>query len=344
MKNKNKILIIIVIGIILLLFVGVFLFQKYKLYIKSNVSQETYLYIKTGSSFNAVIDSLKTNNVLNDWVLFERAASEMKYLSRVKPGRYHLKTGMGNRQIVNMLLSGSQEPVKLSFHNIRLKKDFTNFVGSKLELDSVRLLALLDSSKYLQLYGFTPNNVYVMFLPNSYEFYWNISLDAFFKKMNQEYDKFWNKVRKAKAKDIGLTPIEVSILASIVDAEALKDGEMPMIAGLYMNRLKKRMKLESDPTVIYANCDFSIHRVLNRHLRVVSPYNTYQNVGLPPGPIMMPSVKAIDAVLNYTSHPYIYMCAKEDFSGVHNFAQTEIEHKINARKFQQALNRLNIKR
>jgi UPF0755 protein len=183
-----------------------------------------------------------------------------------------------------------------------------------------------------------------MFIPNSYEVYWNTSAEKFFTRMYDEYGKFWTQERKDKAEKIGLSPIKISILASIVDGEALMDKEMPVIAGLYMNRLKKGMRLEADPTVIFAAKDFTIRRVLNKHLRINSPYNTYMNSGLPPGPIGMPSINAIDAVLNYENHNYIYMCAKEDFSGYHNFATTLAEHNVNARKFQQALNARNIKK
>jgi UPF0755 protein len=234
--------------------------------------------------------------------------------------------------------------VKLSFQNLRLKADFAKYISTQLEADSNALLSLLDSTAYINKYGFNKDNIYTMFIPNSYELYWNTSASQFFKRMNDEYLRFWNEERKAKATEIGLTPIQVSILAAIVDAEALHNDEMPMIAGLYLNRYHKGIRLQADPTVIFANKDFTIRRVLNKHLRINSPYNTYLVKGLPPGPIMMPSISAIDAVLSYKKHDYLYMCAKEDFSGYHNFAVTESEHQVNARKFQQALNRMNIKK
>jgi UPF0755 protein len=181
-----------------------------------------------------------------------------------------------------------------------------------------------------------------MFIPNTYELYWNISPNEFFEKMQKEYVKFWTDERKSKAAKLNLTPIEVSILASIVDSEALYDKEMPVIAGLYLNRLNKGILLQSDPTVIFATGDFTIKRVLNSHLAFNSKYNTYKYAGLPPGPIMMPSIKAIDAVLNREANNYIYMCAKEDFSGYHNFAETREQHEINAKKYREALNKRNI--
>jgi UPF0755 protein len=268
----------------------------------------------------------------------------MNYTNRVKPGRYHLHAGMGNRKLINMLASGTQEPVTVSYHNLRLKEQFAGFIAKKIEPDSTAIIHLLDSAAFVQQYGFTTDNVYTMFLPNSYQMYWNTSPEKFFKRMYANYEKFWTPERKQKAANINLSPVEVSILASIVDAEALHDDEMPTIAGLYLNRLKQGIRLESDPTVIFAENDFTIHRVLSRYLTINSPYNTYLHTGLPPGPIMMPSVNAVNAVLNYKQSDYIYMCAKEDFSGYHNFTDNLAQHKINAHKFQEALNERNIKR
>ncbi|MGZ3873578.1 MAG: endolytic transglycosylase MltG, partial [Mucilaginibacter sp.] len=279
-----------------------------------------------------------------DTATFYRAAENMNYVSRVKAGRYRLHNGMSNRRLINMLASGTQAPVTLSFHNLRLKEDFAGFVSKRLEPDSTAIIRLLDSTDFVKQYGFTTDNVYTMFLPNSYQLYWNTTPENFFKRMYANYEKFWTPERKAKAAAINLDTIQVSILASIVDAEALHDDEMPTVAGLYLNRLKKGMKLEADPTVIFAQHDFTIKRVLTRYLSINSPYNTYLNKGLPPGPIMMPSVNAINAVLDYQKSDYIYMCAKADFSGYHAFATNVTDHLINARKFQQALNERNIKR
>jgi len=268
----------------------------------------------------------------------------MNYANRVKPGRYRLHAGMSNRKLINMLASGNQEPVTISFHNIRLKEQFAGFISKKIEPDSVAILRLLDSASFLQKYGFTKDNVYTMFLPNTYQLYWNTSPEKFFKHMYISYEKFWTRERTQKAEEINLSPIQVSILASIVDAEALHDDEMPTVAGLYLNRLNKGMKLEADPTVIFAKNDFTIKRVLSKYLSFDSPYNTYLYTGLPPGPIMMPSVNAVNAVLDYKKSNYIYMCAKEDFSGYHNFASNLTDHLANARRFQQALNERNIKK
>jgi len=337
--------IIISLGVVLFIALGITGVVYYLRYFGPNVTDNAkYLYIPTGGTFENVLDSVKTHQVVKDTTTFRWAAENMDYTERVKPGRYRLEKGMSNRRLINMLKAGNQEPVNFKFQHFRLKRSFARFVSTQIEADSTALISLLDSSDFVKDFGFNTDNVYVMFIPNSYEIYWNTSAEQFFKRMYEEYQKFWTAERKAKAEKVGLTPIQVSILAAIVDAEALHDEEMPTIAGLYLNRYRKGIRLQADPTVIFAANDFSIRRVLNKHLRINSPYNTYQNAGLPPGPIMMPSINAIDAVLNYKHHNYLYMCAKEDFSGYHNFAVTVAEHQKNARRFQEALNKRNIKK
>ncbi len=339
---KKFIIAMVLILIVALGFTGLNYYLKY---FGGNVTdKQEYLYIHTGADFKDVYKTIKEQGIVKDTATFYWAAENMNYLNRVKPGRYHLHEGMSNRKLINMLASGTQEPVTLAFHNLRLKEQFAGFVSKKIEPDSVSILRLLDSTSYVQQYGFTTENVYTMFLPNSYQLYWNTTPEKFFKRMYANYEKFWTPERKQKAEAINLTPIEVSILASIVDAEALHDDEMPAIAGLYLNRLKKGMKLEADPTVIFAENDFTIKRVLSRYLSINSPYNTYLHTGLPPGPIMMPSVNAVNSVLDYQKNDYIYMCAKADFSGYHAFATNMADHLVNAHKFQQALNDRNIKR
>ncbi|WP_291402143.1 endolytic transglycosylase MltG [Daejeonella sp.] len=343
MTFKSKIL--LALSVLLILALGGTALNYYLKYFKPNVSaSQEYLFIKTGSDFNDVYSTIKSENILRDTLSFLEAAKNMEYSGKVKSGRYRLQEGMSNRAFINMLKAGNQEAVKISFQNVRLKHTLAGMVSKKLECDSASISKLLDSTEYVQKFGFNTDNVYTMFIPNSYEIYWNTDAEKFLTRMHEEYTKFWNDERKSKAKGINMSPIEVSILASIVDGEALNDNEMPKIAGLYMNRLIKGMRLEADPTVIFAANDFTIRRVLNKHLRINSPYNTYLNKGLPPGPISMPSINAIDAVLNYEKHDYIYMCAKEDFSGYHNYAATLSQHLINAKKFQQALNERNIKK
>lgn len=344
-QNTRKPKYLFALGILILLLLAITFFNYYMKYYGPNVTDnQDYLYIKTGSGFADVMKTIEQKGIVRDTTSFMQVAYSEKYENRVKPGKYRLHKGMGNKKLIRILALGEQEQVKLAFQNVRLKETFAGMVGKKLEADSASIIHLLDSASYLKPFGFTPDDVYVMFLPNSYKMYWNGSAEKFFGRMNDEYQKFWTPERKEQAKAAGLTPVQVSILASIVDAEALHDNEMPAIAGLYLNRINRGMKLESDPTVIFALKDFTIKRVLNKYLIFNSPYNTYLNVGLPPGPIMMPSVNAVKAVLNYQKHNYIYMCAKEDFSGYHNFATNMADHLVNAQKFHQALNDRNIKR
>ena len=340
--TKKYIIAFVAIIIIALGLTGLFYYLKY---FGPNVTdKQEYLYIHTGATYQDVYKTIRDQEIVKDTASFNWAAQNMKYPTRVKAGRYHLKSGMSNRHFINMLASGAQEPVTVSFHNLRLKEEFAGFVSKKIEPDSVSILRLLDSSEFVKQYGFTTDDVYTMFIPNTYQLYWNTSPEKFFKRMYANYESFWTAERKQKAAAINLSPIQVSVLASIVDAEALHDDEMPIIAGLYLNRLKIGMKLESDPTVIFAKNDFTIRRVLNKYLSFDSPYNTYLHTGLPPGPIMMPSVNALNSVLDYKKTDYIYMCAKADFSGNHAFAATHAEHLINAHKFQEALNERNIKK
>ncbi|HXI00212.1 MAG TPA: endolytic transglycosylase MltG [Sphingobacteriaceae bacterium] len=340
--NKNLRIVIAAIVFIGLCSLGISYYIKY---FSGNVTdKEEYLFIRTGSTFNDVLKTVTEKNIVRNAESFKEAAVDMNYTNNIKSGKYKLKTGVSNRKIINMLKSGNQEPVQLKFATYRLKENFVGKVSKLLEADSAKLLRLLDSSAYVEKFGFDTSNVYTMFIPNSYEMYWNTPAEKFFGRMHAEYTKFWNAERRAKAERLNLTPVKVSILASIVDGEALHDDEMPTIAGLYLNRVKQGIRLQADPTVIFAARDFTIRRVLNKHLRINSPYNTYLNYGLPPGPIMMPSINAIDAVLNHKTHKYLFMCAKEDFSGYHRFAVTQSEHMVNARKFQQALNKRNIKK
>jgi UPF0755 protein len=329
--------------IIVLSLAGTGIFYYLRFFGPNVTDKQQYLYIKTGSSLDDVYKTISEQGIVKDTTSFLQSAHSMKYL-KVKPGRYRLKSGMSNRSFINMLKSGNQEAVNFAFHNLRLKEQFASFVAKNLEPDSVSMIRLLDSAKFAEKYGFTTDNIYTVFIPNTYQIYWNTTPEKLFTRLYVNYEKFWTPERKQKAANLKLTPQEVSVLASIVDAEALHDDEMPLIAGLYLNRLNKGMKLQSDPTVIFAVNDFTIKRVLNRDLITNSPYNTYMYKGLPPGPIMMPSVNAINAVLDHKQTDYLYMCAKADFSGNHAFATNEAEHRVNAKAFQQALNDRNIKR
>ncbi len=343
-RNLKKPARIAVIIFLVLLMVGLFFgFRFYKTYFAPNVSEsDKYLYVKTGGTLEEVLKEIESNKLLRDTRSFSDAAEKMDLALSLKPGRYKLTAGMNNRTLINKVKAGNQDPVNLKFQNIRRKEDFSGYLAKNLEPDSLSFIKLLDSANFVEKHGFTTENIYTMFIPNTYEMYWNTSALDFFDKMKKEYDKFWNAERLQKAEALKMNPIQVTILASIVDAEAIYNNEMPTIAGLYLNRLNKGILLQADPTVIFANGDFSVKRVTYDLLKRESKYNTYKYAGLPPGPIMMPSIKAIDAVLNKEDNNYIYMCAKEDFSGYHNFAVTKQEHEINAKKYRDALNQRKI--
>ncbi len=345
-KRKNNLRKVALIAGVIVLAAGLTIaYSWYKRFFGPSVTEAAdYLYLPTGSDFEAVIRIIGDEGIIKDTAAFRWAAEKMDYPPRVKSGKYRLSPGMNNRGLINMLGGGFQEPVQLRFQNIRLKEDFAGFLSTQLEPDSITLVNLMNSDSLAARYGFDTDNFFSMFIPNTYEFFWDTKAEDFFSRMHKEYEKFWTEERRKKAEQMNLSLQEISVLAAIVKGEAMHTDEMPVIAGLYLNRLKRGMLLQADPTVIFATGDFTIRRVLYRHLRTDSPYNTYLYKGLPPGPIMMPSIASIDAVLNYEQHQYIYMCAKDDFSGYHNFARTQAEHMVNARKFQQALNERNIKR
>lgn len=341
---KQHIKTILALALVAFVIGGYFGFNLYKVYFAPNITDtEKYLYVKTGSNFTDLLSNLNNKHILKNTETFKAAADRMKLSDKnLKPGRYKLKKGMNNRALINMLKSGNQAPVQLKFQNIRTKEEFAGYLAKNLESDSLAFITVLDSTALIGKYGFNQDNIYAMFIPNTYEMYWNTSSTDFFERMHKEYNKFWTDERKQKAAALNLSPIQVTILASIVDGEAIFDKEMPIIAGLYLNRLNKGIKLQADPTVIFANKDFTVKRVTYKLLNTESPYNTYKHAGLPPGPVMMPSINAIDAVLNRDKNDYIYMCAKEDFSGYHNFAVTKEQHEANAKKYREALDKRKI--
>ncbi len=306
---------------------------------------EKYIYIPTGAEFNQVIQILSETGLLINANSFEWLATTKKYTTNIKPGRYRINSNLNNNELINLLRSGKQTPIQVTFNNLRNKEQFAGKIAYQIEADSVDLLTYITDTSFLNSNGFSAENMICLFVPNTYEFYWNTSSKQFVERMQKEYEAFWNADRKAKAKKIKLTPFQVVALASIVEKEQnIKKDERPEIAGLYLNRINKKMKLESDPTLIFALGDFTINRVLNKDKKVDSPYNTYIHKGLPPGPICIPSINSIDAVLNASEHKYIFMCAKEDFSGYHNFAKSYRKHLRNARKYQKALNKRKIMR
>lgn len=328
-------------------FAGILLcIQLYKNVFNTNIvfsgDKEKLLFINSDDDFNNVLNKLSDINLLNINT-FKWVANKKKYIQNIKPGRYLINNEMSINDLINLLKSGNQTPVKITFNNTRTINDFVSNISSSLEIDSVSLLNAIYDKNFLLNNKLTNENVGCIFIPNTYEFYWNVSSEGFLNRMLLEYDKFWNNDRIKKSKLIPLNLNEISILASIVQMEQnIKYDERPIIAGLYLNRINQNMKLESDPTLIFALKDFSLKRVLNKDKKVLSPYNTYKNKGLPPGPICMPSINAIDAVLNFDKHNYIFMCAKEDLSGYHNFAVTYKKHLKNARRYQKMLSKKKI--
>ena len=303
-----------------------------------NVSKK-YIYIPTSAEFHQVIQILSKSGLLINANSFEWLAITKKYTTNIKPGRYRINRNLNNNELINLLRSSKQTPIKVTFNNLRNKEQFAGKIANQIETDSADLLAYITDTSFLNSNGLTAETVICLFVPNTYEFYWNTSAKQFMERMQKEYETFWNVDRKTKAKKIKLTPFEIVALASIVEKEqSRRIEERPMIAGLYLNRIKQKVKLQSDPTVIFANNDFSIRQVLNKHLKFESPYNTYIYFGLPPGPICIPSINAIDAVLNAEQHEYIFMCAKGDASGLHNFASTNREHNNNRTQYKKNMN------
>jgi UPF0755 protein len=342
-KENNKWLTGIIV-LMLFLFVS-FSYYAYQIVYTINVDtkgQDTYVYIPTGADYKQALDSVEATGVIIDRLSLRFMAKLMDYDELVKPGRYKIESGWGNRQLIGVLRLGEQSPLKITFNNIRLRSQLAEKLAAAVEPSAEEIDSLLNDQEYLQTLGFDTTTVVSMFIPNTYEVYWTITAPDLMQRMKTEYDRFWTDERKAKAEKMGLSPKEVSTLASIVQAETIKNDEKPRVAGVYLNRLQKGMRLEADPTVVYAVRDFTIRRVLNVHLQHDSPYNTYRYAGLPPGPINVPDISSIDAVLNPEEHKYIYFCAKEDFSGYHSFAVTHSEHIANARRYQRALTQRNI--
>ena len=302
------------------------------------LEETVYIYIEPSTKYDEIVDQIKKQVNLPSEKFFKIISEKMKYPETIKTGRYAIRDGMTMPEIIRMLRSGNQSAVKLTFNNMRTKENLAGRISNQLMLDSVELLNVLKDETKLEVLGFDTNTIAAMFIPNTYEVYWDTSIDNLMNRMKKEYTSFWNESRKDKAKEIGLSPIEVSILASIVEEEATYSDEYSIVAGLYLNRLKRGQRLEADPTIKFALNDFSLRRILYKHLEVESPYNTYRNEGLPPGPIRIPSIKGIDATLSPQDHKYLFMCAKEDLSGRHNFATTHAEHLRNAARYQRALN------
>lgn len=322
-------------------------YQLYKAILKPNVwvrdEKSATLYIPTGSTYDDLKTALYEKGIIINRLTFEWLAKRKNLESNIHPGKYLISDGMTNIELINLLRSGKQTPVELTFNNIRTREILAQRIALDIEPDSTKIIELLEDSAYLKIFGFNTENILTMFIPNTYEVYWNISAKEMMDRMYTEYNKFWNTERRQKAEQIGLSPVEVSILASIVEKETNQNDEKPRMAGVYLNRMQKNWMLQADPTIVFAWGDFTIKRVLNIHKEIDSPYNTYKNYGLPPGPICIPSIASIDGVLNRENHKYMFFCAKNDFSGYHVFAETHAQHNVNANKYRQALDEHNIK-
>lgn len=318
-----------------------FSFYFYQVFYGANVLQEEQaqvILIDGDDTFDSLRNQLYDRAIVDEIISFSFVAKALGYQDNVKPGVYLMEPDMTNMEAIRRLRAGDQIPVDITFNNVRFKEDLVEKITADTGIDGAEFLNLLNDNEYLSTLGFNKETIMAMFIPNTYEVYWTISAKGLFDRMKKEFDKFWNADRRAKAETLGLSPVEVSTLAAIVQDEKFVVSESPTIAGLYINRIKKNMLLQADPTVKFALGDFTIQRVLIADTRIDSPYNTYKYRGLPPGPINLPTIASLDAVLNYEKHDYIYMCAKEDFSGYHRFAKDLTQHNKNARLLHKALN------
>lgn len=334
---KKALTIILVVSVVL---VGAAAYVLGRYYIdnkKPNFTDEYVLYVRPETTLGQIADSLQASAGMVRPKSLERAFKEVDAVSNLKPGRYVIDSTATSIYVARMLAFGWQTPQNLVLSGtMRNKGRIAKKISTQMMVDSASVAQALDSAEFLKGYGFTPENVFAMILPDTYQMYWTASVEDIFDRLKKEYDAFWTEDRLAKAQAQGLSKMQVSIMASIVSGETLKEFEYPVIAGVYLNRYKKKMKLQADPTIAFC-FDYTLDRILKKHLTVDSPYNTYKHVGLPPAPINVPPKACLDAVLNPAKHGYIFFCASEEFDGTHRFAVTYSEHLKNARKFQRAL-------
>lgn len=339
LKKKQHRTFYAVVGILILVAFGVcvYLWQsEFRPVFRVADGAPNRLCVYAGATLDDVCAQLELAGFTDDATSFRRYMRRHNYATRIKPGNYCITDGMTNRTLAQHLVSGTQQPVKLRFNNIRLKSDLAARLAQQLMLDSATIHQHLNDAAFLKKYQVTPETVLTLFVPNTYEVYWTMTIDELFERMQREYNRFWTDERLAKAAAVKLSPVEVSVLASIIDEETNIASDKPIIAGLYLNRLQRGMPLQACPTVRYAVGDFTLTRVLAVHTQIDSPYNTYKHRGLPPGPIRMASIVGIDAVLNYCPSNYLYMCASDKMDGTHNFASTLTEHNRNRAKYQRA--------
>ena len=342
-KRKKLLLVLLISGSVLAISMT---FYFYQVFLSPNTlqdKQEPYLLkIPSGSIYAQVAEQLYEEKVINEALSFSFVAKLLGYQEAVKPGLYQVEPNMSNLDLVRMLRAGRQVPVQVTFNTIRTKEELAEKITANLEVSKEKFLMLLQDSVYIRSFDFEEETILSLFIPNTYEFWWNTTAEGVFERMQEEYQKFWTEERKQKASALGLSQKEVSTLAAIVQAESQKTDERARIAGVYLNRLRIGMPLQADPTLVFVAGDFSIKRLTAKQMAIDSPYNTYKYPGLPPGPINLPDINSLDAVLNAETHEYLYFCAKEDFSGYHSFAVSYKEHLNNARRYQKALNAANI--
>ncbi len=297
-----------------------------------------YLYIRTGhASYAEVLQTIRDSAYLKNPGSFDLLAARMDLAAKLSPGKYEIKKGTSIFDLVRMLRNGRQVPVNLVITKVRTEEDLASLIGRKFECDSASVAAFMHNNDSLKVYGFDSATVMTGIYPNTYTYFWNTTPDAIFKKLFAEYHKVWTDERKQQAQQRNITPAQAYILASIVEEETVVQQDKGDIASVYLNRLHKGMRLQADPTVKFALKNFALRRIYEKHLAVESPYNTYRNTGLPPGPICTPSIATLDAVLQSPATNYLYFVAKSDFSGRHVFSETYEEHLKNAREFQKAL-------
>jgi len=333
MKKRSKLIRIIV--TVLILITGYVAWQLFGPVV--NAPHENFFYIKTGSSYQSVKDSLLKKNIVSNGYVFNAVSKYLRYNRSVRPGRYKVTDGMSIVNLVRMLRAGRQSPVNLVIIKLRTKEDLIKKMADNFESDSVTISKFINNPDSLSKYNLDTNTVLTAIIPNTYTFVWNTTIPRIFSRLFAEKQKFWNTRRTAAAAALGFTEEQVYILSSIVEEETNKQEDKGKIASVYLNRLRSGIKLAADPTIKFALRDFGLKRIFFKHISYPSPYNTYLNAGLPPGPICTPSIKTIDEVLNAPATNYLYFVAKPDFSGYSNFATSYQEHKKNAKAYQQAL-------
>lgn len=324
----------------LLVFLLLFVFVAYRPNVNFEPGKESYIYIRNNDTFEKVVKNLKEHNILKTEWTFRILAQKKNYPEKIKPGRYLIRKSMSNNSLINLLRSGKQEAMNVVIRNFNTIHEMAGSVSKSIEADSAGIVNLLFDKNFCLENGVNPRYSSTYLIADTYKFFWNTPASDFLKRMFREYRNFWNEERKKQAEEIGLTRHEVAILASIVEKETSKRDEMQRIAGVYMNRLRNGWPLQADPTLVFASTDFGTNRVTKKHIDVDSPYNTYQNPGLPPGPICIPSAVTLDAVLNYESHRYFYFVAKDDLTGYHQFSRSLDEHNLYAAKYRKAIKKL----